>query len=308
MLSILKFFRSRGILAILAVISISSRLGAQIETRPFVHNGYSRPYLVYKPQHLPPHPAAVFMLGGIRSTAVSESENFGWIAEADRNGFLAVFPDPVATDPRLPVDHKTNITFWEMAGSRTHLLGPGMLSVDDDGYLAAVLHDVFRRDRVDRRRVFFAGFSSGSGMVQLFASRHSREVTAIAAAATPLMQPPEKLAHPVAVLYLHGDEDEQFSGFETNSPKFATSPHGNWVTWGYLNGCTIQTAEKTSWGIQLSWKNCKRQVPVVANFYPGLGHEWAGSLDAGSDPKYGRNGEINFTDLAWQFFASLQTR
>ena len=124
---------------------------AQIETRPLTHNGYLRPYLVVRPAHLQPHPAVVFMLGGIRSTAKSEAENFGWTEEAERNGFLAVFPEPVATHPDQPADRQNNVTFWEMNGSRTHLLGPGKLPVDDDGYLSAVIRDLLHRDQPDRR-------------------------------------------------------------------------------------------------------------------------------------------------------------
>ena len=223
-------------------------LAAQLESHPFAHNAYSRPYLLYRPRHLPSHPAVVFMLGGIRSTAKSTSKKFGWMEEADRNGFLVVFPEPVATEPNQPMDRQNNVTFWEMQGSRSHRLAPGMLPVDDDGYLMAVLNDVLRHQHVDRDRVFFAGFSSGSGMVQLLASRHPKDITAIVAVATPLMEPPAKLVRPVPVLYIHGDDDEQFSGFETNCPDFATTPHGNWVTWGYLDGCQVQTAEKTDWG------------------------------------------------------------
>ena len=59
------------------------------------------------------------MLGGIRSTAKSTSDEFNWIAEADRNGFLVVFPEPVATTP-ISLRIGNNITFWEMKGSRTH--------------------------------------------------------------------------------------------------------------------------------------------------------------------------------------------
>lgn len=291
-----------------AIAYLVQPLAAQIQTHPMNRNGYSRPYLVYKPAHLSPHSAVVFMLGGIRSTAASTARDFGWTEEADRNGFLVVFPEPVATQTDRPADRKTNVTFWEMEGSRTHLIAPGMLPVDDDGYLMAVLHEVLRRENVDRRRVFFAGFSSGSGMVQLFASRHSREVAAIAAVATPLMHPPASLARSMPVLYIHGDEDEQFSGFEFNSPNFATTPHGNWVTWGYLDGCHTQTAEKTDWGVQFSWKDCKGQVPVIADFVAGLGHEWPGSLDSHWNEKHRPNNPLILTDLAWQFFSAIHTR
>jgi polyhydroxybutyrate depolymerase len=287
-------------------LAIAPAINAQSPTRPFVHNGYSRPYIVHRPAHLPPRPAVVFMLGGIRSTAKSTSDEFNWIAEADRNGFLVVFPEPVATIPDQPADRQ-NVTFWEMKGSRTHRPPTGALPVDDEGYLMAVLAEVLQRDHADRNRVFFAGFSSGSGAVQLLASHHPKKVRAVAAVATPLMDPPPKLARPVPILYIHGDKDEQFTAFEINSPQFATTPHGNWVTWGYLNGCKIQTAEKMDWGVQLLWKDCRNNVPVVADFVADFGHEWAGSLDA-SGKKENPSVTLDFTEMAWQFFAGIHPK
>jgi poly(3-hydroxybutyrate) depolymerase len=289
------------------MMAVAQPATAQTETRPFVHNGYSRPYMIHRPAHLEAHPAVVFMLGGIRSTAKSTSEDFNWIGESDRNGFLVVFPEPVPTQTDQPPG-RNNITFWEMKGSRTHRLAPGAPAVDDEGYLMAVLREILRREHADRRRVFFAGFSSGSGAVQLLASRHSKEIRGIVAVATPLMDPPLKLARPVPVLYIHGDNDEQFSGFEVNSPNFATTPHGNWVTWGYLDGCRTQTAEKMKWGVQLSWQGCKNGVPVVADFVANFGHEWAGSLDSQGNKKEGQDAALDFTDMAWQFFARIPSK
>jgi poly(3-hydroxybutyrate) depolymerase len=288
------------------IIAVAQQSAGQTETRLFVHNGYSRPYIIHRPAQTAALPAVVFMLGGIRSTAKSTSEEFNWVSEADRNKFLVVFPEPVATRADQPGGHD-NITFWEMKGSRTHQLANGALPVDDDGYLMGVLREVLRREHADRTRVFFAGFSSGSGAVQLLASRHSKDVRGIVAVATPLMDPPAKLDRPVPVLYIHGDRDEQFSGFEVNSPHFATTPHGNWVTWGFLNGCRTQTAEKTSWGVQLSWQDCKDKVPVIADFIANLGHEWAGSLDSKGN-KESQQTELDFTDMAWQFFAGLHSQ
>ncbi len=246
------------------------------------------------------------MLGGIRSTANTEAENFGWTQKAEREGFLAVFPEPVPTRTDQPAT-RNNVTFWEMQGSRTHIIAPGKMPVDDDGYLLAVLNDVRYRDHPDAKRVFLVGFSSGSGMVQLFAAHHSQRVSGVVAVATPLMEPPAKLARPMPILYIHGDDDEQFSGFEVNSPYFATTPHGNWVTWGYLNGCRQQTARQTTWGVQFVWRGCNDHSQVVADFLHHFGHEWAGSPDAHWDPKYWPDEPPSFTDMAWQFLTSLQS-
>jgi polyhydroxybutyrate depolymerase len=248
------------------------------------------------------------MLGGTGSSARSASEDFGWKEEADKNHFLVVFPEPLPREPEKAFDRHSNLTFWEMQGSRSHVPPPGAEPVDDDGYLVALLKEVINREHIDRKRVYFAGFSSGSGMVQLFASRHPRAVAAIASVATPLMQPPLRLARPVPILYIHGDLDEQFSGFEINSPDFATTPHGNWVTWGYLNGCNLQRARKTEWGVQLYWKGCKDNVQVVADFVRDLGHEWLRGADGDWNPRHQLKDPLDFTDMAWRFFEGLRSR
>lgn len=298
--------RSLSVLLLAATLCPTILATAQMQVRPFTHNGYARPYCIYHPAHLPSHPAVVFMLGGITSTAQSASQEFGWTEEADHNGFLVVFPDPVRTNLKQPTARKRNITFWEMKGSRTHILAPGGQPVDDDGYLMAVLRDVLHRDHPDHKRIFFAGFSSGSAMAQLFAARHSKYVSGVVAVATPLMDPPEDLSHSVPILYIHGDLDEQFTGFETHSPDFATTPHGNWITWGYLDDCKKQKAVKMSWGVQFSWDGCRHNVPVIADFVAGVGHAWVGSHDWNQHPDRHPQVPLNFTALAWQFFAALR--
>ncbi len=299
----------RNFLFLLTAVAIPPAMRAEpgkLVPHPFTHNGYSRPYLVYTPAHRGVRPPVVFVLGGAGSSAASTAQELGWTEEADRHGFLVVFPEPLTQDPSKPFVKRENITFWEMQGSRTHIIG-AKPPVDDDGYLMAVLDQVLHTESVDTRRVFLAGFSSGSGMVQLLASRHPRSITAIAAIATPLMEPPPGLVRPVAVLYIHGDDDEQFSGFEVNSPDFATTPHGNWVTWGYLDGCHTQRAKKTSWGVEFSWQGCRNQVPVIADFVHGLDHQWLTSKSPWN-LAHRSDDPLDFTDLAWSFFRSVPPR
>lgn len=299
----------RNFLFFLSAAAIPSTMRAEpgkLVPHPFTHNSYSRPYLVYTPSHLRVHPAVVFVLGGVGSSAASTAQELGWTEEADRNGFVVVFPEPLTQDPLKPFVKRENTTFWEMQGSRTHIVGTKS-PVDDDGYLMAVLNRVLHTEAVDGKRVFLVGFSSGSGMVQLLASRHPRSIAAIAVVATPLMEPPSNLSRPVAVLYIHGDDDEQFSGFEVNSPDFATTPHGNWVTWGYLDGCHIQRAKQTPWGVQFSWQGCRNHVPVIADFVHGLDHEWLTSKSPWN-LAHRPDDPLDFTEIAWNFFSSVPPR
>jgi poly(3-hydroxybutyrate) depolymerase len=209
------------------------------------------------------------MLSGIGSTARSVAEDFGWREEADRNGFLVVFLGPLPKDPDLPISQE-NSTFWESGEFQTHAQFEGHAHIDDEGYLMAVRADVLDRDRPDVHRIFFAGFSSGSAMVQPFAADHPRDVTAICAVATPLLHPPPKLARPVAVLYIHGDDDGRLYGLGPHDPHFATTPHGNWLIWGYLDGCHVQTAQSTDWDVEFAWRDCRHNVPVIADFVAQL--------------------------------------
>jgi polyhydroxybutyrate depolymerase len=186
------------------------------------------------------------MLSGVGSTAQMAAEDFGWQAEADRNGFITIFVGPLPEHPDEPAS-KQNFTFWENGALISHIPAGGRTQVDDEGYLLAVLHDVIERDLANRHRVFFAGFSSGSAMVQRLAADHPKDITGIVAVATPLLYPPSNLARPVPLLYIRGSDDfSGYYGLGPHNPHFATTPHGNWVTWGFLNGCRRQTGQSDS--------------------------------------------------------------
>jgi poly(3-hydroxybutyrate) depolymerase len=67
-------------------------------------------------------------------------------------------------------------------------------------------------------------------------------------------------------------------------------------------------AEKMNWGVQLSWQGCKDGVPVVADFIANFGHEWTGSLDSSGNKQQSQAAALDFTDMAWQFFARIQSK
>ena len=80
------------------------------------------------------------------------------------------------------------------------------------------------------------------------------------------------------------------------------------MTWGYLDGCRIQTAEKKSGAFSFRGGMHTRRS-VVADFIANFGHEWAGSVDSHKHDSRGnmelRPAALDFTDMAWQFFAGI---
>jgi polyhydroxybutyrate depolymerase len=110
--------------------------------------------------------------------------------------------------------------FWNAGGACCDLYDQ---SVDDVGYLDAVLDDLALHYRVDPKRVYVVGHSNGGFMAYRYACERAERVAAIVSLAgagpadVTLCQPRE----PVAVLQIHGDGDEivPYAGGNFSSPE-----------------------------------------------------------------------------------------
>lgn len=141
------------------------------------HEGLRRRYVVYRPENLPPAPAAVLMLDGRGGTPWTAMKITGWSKLADQEGFLAVYPEALRLDPEQPMHYLTNPQMWfaGTGGSDTD-----RSPVDDTDFLRAVLADLPRRTGADPGRLFLTGFSNGASMVFRFALTHPGQAAAIA--------------------------------------------------------------------------------------------------------------------------------
>lgn len=170
------------------------------------HGGLRRRYLLRVPaghDHALPTPV-VFMLHGAGGTAEIAARATRFDVLADREGIIAVYPEAVRREPDRPARFLTNPPIWNDGSGRGFA---GRQNVDDVGFIWTVLNQIDSQRRVDRARVFVAGFSNGGSMAFRLGIELADRVAAIAVVAGPLIADPIALMRPVPLIYVAGSAD-----------------------------------------------------------------------------------------------------
>lgn len=119
--------------------------------------GVERRYLLHIPPAYTPAnkwPVVVMFHGG-GGTARSAMRETGWTEKADKEGFLAVFPEGTPLYPTRPARFRDNPQTWNDGSKR---------GVADVEFVTMMLADLKVRFSVDERRVYATGFSNGASM------------------------------------------------------------------------------------------------------------------------------------------------
>jgi poly(3-hydroxybutyrate) depolymerase len=91
-----------------------------------------------------------------------------WKELAERRGFIAVFPTALGYD--LNTDsHGGKVRVFNIIGQACDLVRPGQIA-NDVAFTRAIVRDLRMQLRVDRRRIYAAGFSNGGEMVHRLAA------------------------------------------------------------------------------------------------------------------------------------------
>ncbi len=156
--------------------------------------GIRRDYFEHVPKDVPANPALVLILHGGEGDAAGTEANSGFDAVANRNGFIAVYPDGYAKS-------------WADGRGKDPADRAG---INDVAFLAAVIADVQARNHTDPERVFMTGISDGGFMDLTFACQRADLVAAIAPNAGSMgisVATSCDPQQPVSVLDIHGTAD-----------------------------------------------------------------------------------------------------
>lgn len=268
-------------LGVAAVPAAAVGVGVHV---PVVHGGALRSYRLFVPASLPAGrtvPLVVVLHGlGASPTATANLTRFDDLAE--RYGFVAAYPEGLGKS-------------WN-AGT---CCGSSVVSrVDDVGFLARVVSDVSLAVRVDRARVYAAGFSNG-GMMAMRAACERPDLFAAVASVAGTLVAPCAADRPVSVLQVTGMRDvlvpyrgTSWSGTLRSPLSALPVAAGTWERTAACSGLPART--RTARVETRSYDRCAGGSAVRLVQVTGAGHVW---------PTAARDG-YQASEEAWRFLSS----
>jgi len=261
--------------------------GRAREFRVHVPPGYSRTKAT---------PVVLLFHGGGGSARQIEEESAKMNPIADREGFIAVYPNGIGV-----------LGTWNGGLCCGRAVEE---KVDDVAFVSALLDHLEAKLCTDRRRVFATGMSNGALMSHRLACELSSRIAAVAPVAGTIGVPECKPSRPVPVLQIHGSNDAHVpvqggTGCGPSGASFVSVP-ATMEGWRDRNGCAPATAPTFEQGDGkcVGYTGCK--APVVLCTIDGGGHSWPGG-----EPKTGvadcpADGAQSTTfvasEVAWTFF------
>jgi polyhydroxybutyrate depolymerase len=226
-------------------------------------------------------------------------------AAADRDGFVAVYPDITRPTP-----------LWDTA-----------LDGADVEWIGALLDSLEQTLCIDTDRVYVTGMSNGAMMTSTLACTMADRIAAVAPVAGVRLPDGCAPSRPVPMIAFHGTDDQYLAfdggygakvaglaspdGSGTLGAVEATGPDAVPVlervqSWSYLDGCDGQLGDEPLADDVTLHRNEGCGVPVELYVVDGGGHTWPGSdFDATITDLVGHVTEsIDATALMVEFFLS----
>jgi len=153
--------------------------------------------------------------------------------------------------------------------------------------------------RLDKARVFVAGFSFGAAMAYRVGCELSDKVAAIASVSGALVFSGCRPTRPVSVLMMQGTKDTDFpyqGGGDYSIPPVASVAR----LWASLDGCGTSGVQSQSGIVATTeWHSCRAGASVRLELIAGAPHTWFG-LEPNPIP-----GEPNASSEVWDFFNGI---
>jgi polyhydroxybutyrate depolymerase len=257
-------------------------------------DGLVRTYIL----HIPPgynsstRVPLVLVLHGMGGSAQSIEADSGMSAKADQENFIVVYPNAT----KHPDVWDTN-------------LGPiGTKGVDDVGFIRALIDRLEHDLRIDSRRIYICGLSSGANMTYLLGARLSHRLAAIGIASGTVghtydnsVQEIPSPSEPVPVIAFHGEKDGTIP-YEGGG-KYEVLPVAESIKfWVKADGCASspqKTARQNGDLIIDDYGGCMDGSEVILYSFKNGTHEW---------PTLQNNDNLSATNSMWEFFVSHPRR
>ena len=221
----------RAITAIAAALTLAAHATAQ--STKFINLGRG-PVAVHLPASYDPSVPArlIIMLHGYSSSGAQMESYVRFTALSETYGFLLTAPDGTR-------DLLGN-QFWNATNACCNFFGS---SVDDSGYLRALIDEIKVRCTVDQRRVYVVGHSNGGFMSYRMACEHADTIAAIASLAGATFLDPSACAPstPIDTLQIHGTADAVIEYGGACLPGGGCFPGAvqSAETWATYNTCSL---------------------------------------------------------------------
>jgi polyhydroxybutyrate depolymerase len=227
----------------------------------------------------------ILLFYGFDSDPAAFSALTGLPARGAAAGYLVAVPH-----------HQAGESEWQFGGHGT-----------DAAFVAAMVASIERRDCVDRRAVFAAGFSAGAAFTLAYACSHQNQIAAITTVAVEFEA---GCTRPLPILAFHGTDDPLIPyrngaiGLSLPGIKVRGTER-NMGDWARLDHCRpgAPSIRIGSQVVRQQWSGCRRGTEVILYSVLGGGHTWPGA-----DPARAiglTTDQVSATALALSFFASL---
>jgi polyhydroxybutyrate depolymerase len=258
-------------------------------------------------------PAVIVFHGG-GGTARAVRWETGWARKAEREGFLAVFPEGSRPDPSKRASFASNPQTWNDGSNRSNI-GAVARKVADVDFLRTMIRDLGARFKLDRQRIYATGFSNGASMTFRIGRELSREVAAIAPVAGSDWSESTGIERPISLLYITGTNDP-LNPIEGGTIRIGSKVMGrkppvrefisNWVRMLECPPEPRVVYDKD--GVKgLAYGPGRGHAEVVFYTIEGHGHTWPGGKNLLPERLVGKSSDaINATDVIWPFFRRHQ--
>ncbi|MDC8785213.1 extracellular catalytic domain type 1 short-chain-length polyhydroxyalkanoate depolymerase [Roseateles koreensis] len=284
-------------------------LGPGVVSLSLLHDGLVRKYIVHVPPSYDATRAQALVLalhgGGGSADIMADKDRYGLGRKADEAGFILVFPSGYSILPG------GRFATWNAGGCCGDARDR---SIDDVGFLRAVVAAVSARLNIDREQVFAVGMSNGGMMAHRLACDAADVFRAVASVAGTDASTQCQPSSPVSVLHIHAKDDTHvlFGGgagpdaFRDTRKvmDFVSVPDtvARWVRRDQCQATPHKTLDRAGANCE-AYSGCAAGARVQLCVTASGGHSWPGA-QATRLGKAVPSMALDANEVIWNFFQS----